>query len=132
MLARARSRRAMTSRMRSQRRDADRPQTHRVAVDVSRLWEPDAGPEPRDRSLRTGLALRTTSFVGRVRLGEIEVTVSPKLPSDALVPLLRYAYGLRDLHLLPTTSGMTQDLGLQDLLAWQLVEEAKRLLARGL
>ncbi len=84
------------------------------------------------QELRTGLALRSTSFVGRVRLGEIEVTVSPKLRSDALVTLLRYAYGLRDLHLLPTTTGMNQALGLQDLLAWQLVEEAQRLLARGL
>ena len=60
------------------------------------------------------------------------MTVVPKLPTDALLTLLRYAYGLRDLHLLPTTTGMTQALGLQDLLAWQLVEEAQRLLARGL
>jgi 5-methylcytosine-specific restriction enzyme subunit McrC len=84
------------------------------------------------QELRTGLALRSTSFVGRVRLGDIEVTVVPKLHSGALLTLLRYAYGLRHLHLLPTTTGMTQDLGLQDLLAWQLVEEAQRLLARAL
>ena len=84
------------------------------------------------QELRTGLALRSTSFVGRVRLGEIEVTVVPKLPSDALLTLLRYAYGLRNLHLLPTTTGMTQDLGFQDILVWQLVEEVQGLLARGL
>jgi 5-methylcytosine-specific restriction enzyme subunit McrC len=84
------------------------------------------------QELRSGLALRSTSFVGRVRLGEIEVTVVPKLPTDAMVTLLRYAYGLRDLHLLPTTTGMTQELGFQDILAWQLVEEAQVLLARGL
>jgi 5-methylcytosine-specific restriction enzyme subunit McrC len=84
------------------------------------------------QELRTGLALRSTSFVGRVRLGQIEVTVVPKLATDALLTLLRYAYRLRDLHLLPTTTGMTQAIGLQDILAWQLVEEAQRLLARGL
>jgi 5-methylcytosine-specific restriction enzyme subunit McrC len=84
------------------------------------------------QELRAGLALRSTSFVGRVRLGEIDVTVVPKLPSDALVALLRYAYGLRNLYLLPTTTGMMQDLGFQDILVWQLVEEARRLLARGL
>ena len=84
------------------------------------------------QELRTGLTLRSTSFVGRVRLGGIEVAVVPKLPSGALLSLLRYAYSLRDLHLLPATTGMAQDLGLQDLLAWQLVEEAQRLLARGL
>ena len=56
------------------------------------------------QELRTGLSVRSTSFVGRVRLGEIEVTVVPKLRSETLLTLLRYAYGLRNLHLLPTTA----------------------------
>ena len=84
------------------------------------------------QELRTGLSVRSTSFVGRVRLGEIEITVVPKLPSDTLLTLLRYAYGLRDLHLLPATPHTTQALGFQDILVWQLVEEAEELLARGL
>ena len=82
--------------------------------------------------LRNGLTVRSTSFVGRVRLGEIDITVVPKLPSDSLLKLLRYAYGLRDLRLLPSTTHTTQALGLQDILVWQLIEEAKELLARGL
>ncbi len=82
--------------------------------------------------LRNGLTVRSTSFVGRFRLGEIDITVLPKLPSDALLKLLRYTYGLRDLRLLPSTTHSTQDLGLQDILVWQLIEEAKELLARGL
>jgi 5-methylcytosine-specific restriction enzyme subunit McrC len=82
--------------------------------------------------LRNGLTVRSTSFVGRFRLGEIEITVVPKLPSNALVKLLRYAYGLRDLRLLPSTTNASQALGLQDILVWQLIEEAKELLARGL
>ena len=50
------------------------------------------------QELRTGLSVRSTSFVGRVRLGDIDITVVPKLRSDALLSLLRYAYGLRNLQ----------------------------------
>jgi 5-methylcytosine-specific restriction enzyme subunit McrC len=84
------------------------------------------------QELRAGLSVRSTSFVGRVRLGGVEITVVPKLRSETLLTLLRYAYGLRDLHLLPSTAHTTQALGLQDILVWQLVEEAQELLARGL
>ena len=82
--------------------------------------------------LRSGLSVRSTSFVGRVRLGEIEITVVPKLPTNALLKLLRYAYGLRDLRLFPSTTISTQATGLQDILVWQLIEEVKELLGRGL
>lgn len=84
------------------------------------------------QELRTGLSVRSSSFVGRVRLGGVEVTIVPKLRSEALLTLLRYAYGLRNLHLLPSTAQGTQALGFQDILVWQLVEEAGELLARGL
>ena len=84
------------------------------------------------QELRTGLSVRSTSFVGRVRLGGVEITVVPKLRSETLLTLLRYAYGLRNLHLLPSTAHTTQALGFQDILVWQLVEEAQELLARGL
>ena len=84
------------------------------------------------QELRTGLSVRSTSFVGRVRLGDVEITVVPKLRSETLLSLLRYAYGLRNLHLLPSTSHATEALGFQDILVWQLVQEAKELLSRGL
>jgi 5-methylcytosine-specific restriction enzyme subunit McrC len=82
--------------------------------------------------LRSGLSLRSTSFVGRARLGEIDITIIPKLASGSLLKLLQYAYGLRDLALLPSTTHTTQTLGLQDILVWQLIEEVKELLSRGL
>jgi 5-methylcytosine-specific restriction enzyme subunit McrC len=82
--------------------------------------------------LRSGLSVRSTSYVGRVRLGDIDLTVVPKLPTDALLKLLRYAYGLRDLRLFPSTTVSTEQVGLQDILVWQLIEEVKELLARGL
>jgi 5-methylcytosine-specific restriction enzyme subunit McrC len=82
--------------------------------------------------LRDGLLVRSTSYVGRVRLGEIEITVVPKLPTNALLKLLRYAYGLRDLRLFPSTVISTEATGLQDILVWQLIEEGNELLGRGL
>lgn len=82
--------------------------------------------------LRDGLSVRSTSFVGRIRLGLVEITVIPKLPTGSLLRLLRYAYGLRDLHLFTKTTQATQEIGLQDLLVWQLIEESQELMARGL
>jgi len=40
------------------------------------------------QELRTGLSVRSTSFVGRVRLGGVEITVVPKLRSETLLTLL--------------------------------------------
>jgi len=60
--------------------------------------------------LRNGLTVRSSSFVGRFRLGEIDITVVPKLPSDALLKLLRVHLWLRDLRLLPSTTHSTQNL----------------------
>jgi 5-methylcytosine-specific restriction enzyme subunit McrC len=82
--------------------------------------------------LRSGLSVRSFSFVGRVGLGQIGITVVPKLPTNALLKLLRYAYGFRDLKLFPSTTTPTQATGFQDILVWQLIEEATELLARGL
>ncbi len=82
--------------------------------------------------LRSGLSVRSTSFVGRVRLGHLDFTVVPKLPTDSLLKLLRYAYGLRDLRLFPSTTVSTEPIGLQDILVWQLIGEGNELLARGL
>jgi 5-methylcytosine-specific restriction enzyme subunit McrC len=81
---------------------------------------------------RAGLSIRSYSHVGRVRLGRIEITIEPKLPVPSLLRLLRYAYGLRDFHLLTETHHSVEDLGFHDLLIRQLVEEARELLARGL
>jgi 5-methylcytosine-specific restriction enzyme subunit McrC len=82
--------------------------------------------------LRTGLALRSSSYVGRVRLGDVEVTVHPKLRGLKLLRLLRYAYGLRDLRLLEDAAYGSEFQAFQDLLIHQLHAEARDLLARGL
>jgi 5-methylcytosine-specific restriction enzyme subunit McrC len=79
-----------------------------------------------------GLEIRATSFVGRVKLGEIEITVHPKISGAPLLNLFRYAYGLRDLHLYSGASYSTTHGSFQDLIIQQLGEEVQELMTRGL
>jgi 5-methylcytosine-specific restriction enzyme subunit McrC len=82
--------------------------------------------------LAQGLDVRTTSFVGRVRLGRLVLTVQPKIEGMPLLALLRYAYGLRHLDLFPSTEYESLTRSFQDLLIHQLAAEVTELLARGL
>lgn len=82
--------------------------------------------------LRDGLRVSSFHHVGRVRLGDVVVTIRPKLQSDTLLFLLRYAFGLRHLTLLSGTEQSARPHGFQDLLIQQLLAEVSELLARGL
>ena len=82
--------------------------------------------------LSRGLRIATTSWVGRLRLGDLTLTIEPKLAGMPLSVLLRYAYGLRDLQLHERAVHVAAACGLQDLLVRQLVAEARELVARGL
>ena len=82
--------------------------------------------------LRQGLHIRATSFVGSIRLGDLCVTVQPKIRGAPLMSLLRYAYGLRDLKLYSHLGHATDASAFQDLLIHQLLIEADELLSRGL
>jgi 5-methylcytosine-specific restriction enzyme subunit McrC len=84
------------------------------------------------RELARGIAIRTTSFVGRVRVGRLIVTVRPKIKGVPLMALLRYAYGLRQLDLFTLAKYESVDRSFQDLLIHQLASEVGELLARGL
>ena len=86
----------------------------------------------RTEELATGLRFQATSFVGRIRLGEWEVTIQPKIPAAPLLTLLRYAYRLRDLEQYKHTGYAAGAESFQDLLIHQLAEEVTELLARGL
>ena len=70
--------------------------------------------------LQQGLLVRATSFVGRVELGNIAITVDPKLQSSELLELLRYAFELRNLKLLSEARFATTGEVLQDLFVAQL------------
>ena len=47
--------------------------------------------------LKHGLSIESSSFVGQVAVGNLTVTILPKLKSRSLLNLLRYAYGLNNL-----------------------------------
>lgn len=81
---------------------------------------------------RYGLTVSSTSFVGRLTLGLLEITIRPKIAGMALMTLLRYAFGLRELSLTQSADFSAAALGMQELLAHQLAVEAEQLLARGL
>jgi 5-methylcytosine-specific restriction enzyme subunit McrC len=82
--------------------------------------------------LAQGVAIHSTSFVGRVRLGRLRITVQPKITGLPLLTLLRYAYGLRHLDLFPDTGYDIVASSFQDLLIHQLAAETAELVARGL
>jgi len=82
--------------------------------------------------LRNGLSVQATSFVGRVNLGGLQITIRPKIDVDVLRTLFRYAYGLRNLTTLTVTPHALETGGFQDLLIVQLAAEVSELLARGL
>jgi 5-methylcytosine-specific restriction enzyme subunit McrC len=82
--------------------------------------------------LRKGLEVRSFSHVGRIQIGDLSVTVLPKLRGQSLLKLLRYAYGFRQLKLLSDTSLNFEDYGFEDLLVHQLNAETKELWRRGL
>lgn len=82
--------------------------------------------------LRQGLAVRATSYVGSIKLGQIRLTILPKVAAEPLLTLLRYAYGLRRLTLFSPVAHGYAPRTFQDLLIHQLAAEAAELLSRGL
>lgn len=82
--------------------------------------------------LRSGVRIRTTSFVGHVQVGPLRISVRPKLPGAPLHRLLRYAYGLRNLELHEAAGQNTAEDSLLELLVHQLAAEVEEILARGL
>ncbi len=82
--------------------------------------------------LRDGLSIRTTSFVGRVNLGNIEITIKPKITGAPLLSLLRYAYGLHDLSQFGYTGFDTDVNNFQDIIVNQLICEVKSIMSGGL
>jgi 5-methylcytosine-specific restriction enzyme subunit McrC len=82
--------------------------------------------------LRDGIQIGATSWVGRITLGDLTITVRPKITGAPLLNLLRYAYSLRDLHTFTPTDFEARTNAFQDLIVEQLANEAAELLSRGL
>lgn len=81
---------------------------------------------------RDGIAIETTSFVGTITLGELQITIYPKIAFQQLMRLLKYAYSLRDIDVYETSQQSIAQMPFQDLLVQQLLTEIKELLSRGL
>jgi 5-methylcytosine-specific restriction enzyme subunit McrC len=82
--------------------------------------------------LREGLSIESTSYVGRITLGNIQITIHPKITGAPLVHLLRYTYGLRDLNTSTEVAYSSENQAFQELLIQQLIAEVSELAARGL
>lgn len=82
--------------------------------------------------LRTGLRIDTTSYVGRVRFGPLDLIIRPKINGLPLWRLLRYAYGLRDLSTYAPLDFGVEEASFQELLVAQLLAETAEILSRGL
>ena len=82
--------------------------------------------------LSTGLSVSASSYVGNVRLGNIKITIHPKISGSPLLNLLRYGYGMRNLNLFSAVEYGTEAKAFQDLLINQLVAETMELISRGL
>ncbi|SRR6266568_1390230 len=82
--------------------------------------------------LRKGLSIEATSYVGRITLGNVQITIHPKISGAPFIHLLRYAYNLRDLKIMTESGYSGEDQAFQELLIHQLVAEVSELIARGL
>ncbi|WP_437589069.1 McrC family protein [Sorangium sp. So ce1000] len=107
-------------------RRLDGPDSRRLAEELRQARLLDI------EELASGLRVRSFSHVGRVRVGDIVVTIEPKLEPGALLDLFRYAYGLRNLRLFAPSPSDASGRLLQDLLVTQLLAEMNELLERGL
>lgn len=81
--------------------------------------------------LRNGLLIRAKQFVGRIKIGNFQITVRPKISNASLSRLMRYTYSFRDLKPYPSASYHIESDTFHDLLIWQLLKEADELIARG-
>ncbi len=82
--------------------------------------------------LRHGLSITTSAWVGRVRLGALDLTVLPKIEGAPFLTLVRYGFRLRDLALVDLVDAVTTPEAWPDLLIAQLAAEAAELLDSGL
>ncbi len=86
----------------------------------------------RVRELRDGVELRAFAHVGRVEIGNLTVTVLPKIPGASLLNLVRYAHGFRRVPLYEDATHHVGFQGIDELLISQLNGEVQDLISRGL
>ena len=98
----------------------------KLACRGNHVWKSDCC------ELRTGLQIEASSFVGRILLGHIQVTVRPKMHQLRVMQWLRYGFALRQLGLYEQVGFGTEADVFPELIVRQLAAEAGELVARGL
>lgn len=83
------------------------------------------------REVREGIEVSTTSYVGRIRIGPVAVSVQPKIAPELLLRLFSYAHDLSSLRREGPTRFPSGTL-FQDVLLDQLVMQVKELVRDGL
>ena len=84
------------------------------------------------RNCGSGLEIKAFSHVGRIRIGDLNITILPKIKGTSLLSLVRYAYGFRRLNLISDSTHLVDQCGFEDLLISQLNAEVHELISRGL
>jgi 5-methylcytosine-specific restriction enzyme subunit McrC len=82
--------------------------------------------------LRDGLQVEATSFIGRLSVGPMDLTIVPKIEWSRWLTLVGYALRLRGLRRYETVGFQAGQPPLQDLIVLELIAEARDLIARGL
>jgi 5-methylcytosine-specific restriction enzyme subunit McrC len=81
---------------------------------------------------RDGVAIRSRSYVGRLSVGPLEITIVPKISWSRWLSLLAFALELRGLVRTEHLDFDLESTSLVELLVLELVAEARDLLHRGL
>lgn len=105
---------------------ADHPSARRLSRELAQTSQIVA------LELAQGLSIEASSFVGQIQLGPLRLTIRPKIEGLPLLKLLRYAYGLRNLHIFEDVAQSLEANSFLDILIWQLIVEVRELLGRGL
>lgn len=78
--------------------------------------------------LKDGLQITPNSYVGKIKIGDIELNIHSKIEGMPLYKLLKYAYGLRDLNIFDEAVHAIESSQFYGLLIYQLYAEVEELL----
>lgn len=81
--------------------------------------------------LRDGLRIETRSFVGRIAIGPLDLTIVPKVGWARWLGLFGYALALRDVVRSTTTEARVGLSSLHDLIVLELILEARDIIRHG-
>lgn len=82
--------------------------------------------------MKNGIQLESNSYVGKVKIGDLQINIKPKIEGLPLYKLLKYTYSLRDLEIFENAIHGLNAFPFHDILIHQLYAEVEDLLFRGL